>query len=47
MHACIYGKCCVCSTGKLLLECAACVPDGIVAFFTSYSYMQQACILSI
>lgn len=26
--------------GKLLLETAACVPDGIVAFFTSYSYMQ-------
>ena len=27
--------------GKLLLECAASVPDGIVAFFTSYSYMQE------
>jgi len=27
--------------GALLLECARCVPDGIVAFFTSYSYMQE------
>lgn len=26
--------------GKLLLETAATVPDGVVAFFTSYSYMQ-------
>jgi len=27
--------------GKLLLDIAATVPDGVVAFFTSYSYMQQ------
>ena len=27
--------------GKLLLECAQTVPDGVVAFFTSYSYMQE------
>jgi DNA excision repair protein ERCC-2 len=27
--------------GALLLECARVVPDGIVAFFTSYSYMQE------
>jgi DNA excision repair protein ERCC-2 len=27
--------------GKLLLECAKLVPDGVVAFFTSYSYMQE------
>ena len=27
--------------GKLLLECAKMVPDGVVAFFTSYSYMQE------
>ena len=27
--------------GKLLLELAAVVPDGMVAFFTSYSYMQE------
>ena len=27
--------------GHLLLECAQTVPDGIVAFFTSYSYMQE------
>lgn len=27
--------------GKLLLECAQVVPDGVVAFFTSYSYMQE------
>ena len=27
--------------GKLLLEMAATVPDGMVAFFTSYSYMQE------
>jgi DNA excision repair protein ERCC-2 len=27
--------------GKLLLDCAQVVPDGVVAFFTSYSYMQE------
>ena len=27
--------------GTLLLECAQVVPDGVVAFFTSYSYMQE------
>jgi len=27
--------------GTLLIECARVVPDGIVAFFTSYSYMQE------
>lgn len=27
--------------GKLLLECARAVPDGVVAFFTSYMYMQE------
>jgi len=27
--------------GKLLLDLAATVPDGMVAFFTSYSYMQE------
>ena len=27
--------------GKLLLECAKGVPDGVVAFFTSYTYMQE------
>ena len=27
--------------GTLLLECARVVPDGVVAFFTSYSYMQE------
>lgn len=27
--------------GKLLLACTATVPDGMVAFFTSYSYMQE------
>ena len=27
--------------GKLLLECCRVVPDGVVAFFTSYSYMQE------
>ena len=27
--------------GKLLLEVATHVPDGVVAFFTSYSYMQE------
>ena len=27
--------------GKLLVDMAAVVPDGMVAFFTSYSYMQQ------
>ena len=27
--------------GKLLVETAAAVPDGIVAFFTSYLYMQE------
>ena len=27
--------------GKLLLDVAASVPDGVVAFFTSYTYMQE------
>ena len=27
--------------GKLLLDLAQTVPDGMVAFFTSYSYMQE------
>ena len=27
--------------GKLLIECAQVVPDGMVAFFTSYLYMQE------
>lgn len=28
--------------GNLLLEMSAVVPDGIVAFFTSYQYMESA-----
>ena len=28
--------------GKLLTDLAAVVPDGMVAFFTSYSYMQAS-----
>lgn len=27
--------------GNLLLEMSAVVPDGIVAFFTSYQYMES------
>ena len=27
--------------GSLLIDMAACVPDGIVCFFTSYSYMES------
>ena len=33
--------------GKLLLDLAQTVPDGMVAFFTSYSYMQATVTLSV
>ena len=33
--------------GNILVEMAAVVPDGIVCFFTSYSYMVSHSILSL
>ena len=27
--------------GAMLVELCACIPDGVVAFFTSYSYMES------
>ena len=30
-----------CSTGAILVEMCSVIPDGVVAFFTSYSYMES------
>lgn len=27
--------------GNILVELCSCIPDGVVAFFTSYSYMES------
>lgn len=41
MHVHVYFIAVIRNYGNLLLEMSAIVPDGIVAFFTSYVYMEN------